>query len=412
MKYKVLKSFDKNEIDDIVELEINEDTKSYIDEHLSLGNVEELIEEQKDINQEIDKIVEQKMAEINAESKKENIMEHIEVKAQAVSPEQKLIGSLKVAKALATGKWDEETKAIVGQGETVAADGGALVDNDIIADIYRIAMETSMVASKVAERPIGEGYNVMQIRQLNQSNATPADYQGVSLSVVAEGAVITPDKVAFKMGTASVNKLAALFSATSEIEQDTPGLMGYISGIVGEAFGMKLDDEILHGTDSLLTPLVGDASTAKIGVTTVLPTAAQLTGLYLGNINPSAAEWYMSTEAYEKIMRVMDASGRPLLQPSYAVAAYGTILGRPINLVPAMKNTASDGAILFADMGRSYILGTKGGVRFANSIHLYFDTDQSAYRWVLRVAGLPQKATALTKADGTVVSVVSQSTVA
>lgn len=413
MKYKVLKSFEDNQIDDIVELDVNEETKSFIDEKISEGFVEELVEEVKEIKEVVEEKVEEKLAEVvETKAKGENIMETIEVKEQALSPEKKLVNSFKVAKALSTNKWDEETKAIVGQGETVSSDGGALVDNDIVADIYRMAMQTAVVAPKVAQRPVGEGYNVMQIRQLDQSEASAADYQGVQLSVVSEGSAITPDKVAFKTATASVNKVAALFAATSEIEQDTPGLMGYITSIVGEGFGMKLDDEVLYGTESLLTPLVGDASTSKVVVTPGAPNAAQIKALYFANINPSAAEWYMSTEGYEKVMGIMDAAGKPLVQPSYVVSPYGTLLGRPINMVPCMKATSANGAILFADMGRSYILGTKGGIKFAQSVHLFFDLDQNAYRWVLRVAGLPQKATTLTKADGKVVSVASQSVIA
>lgn len=412
-KLKLIADHDEFKANDVIEVSA-ELAAELITKEIAIEFVEETVEE-KSMDELVAEKVAAKLAELEAKELKEKEIKEkkeiptmsIEVKAEKLSPERKLHNAFVASKALATNKWTEEAKAIISQGETTDADGGYLVDNDIVADIYRYAMETSMIASKVAQRPIGAGYNALQIRCSNSANATPADYQGVALSVVAEGDAITPDKVPFITKSASVNKLAALFAETNEIAQDVPGMANYLSKVVGEAFGLVLDDEILHGTKSLLTPLVDDASVVDItGAAT--PTAAMLRNMYMGAINPARSEWYMSGEAYSAVMGVVGANNEPLIQMNYTVSPYGTLLGRPVNVVACMKAVSASGAILFADLGNAYTLGTKGGVQFSNSLHMYFNLDQMAYRWVLRVAGIPTYKTTLTLADGRKVAAACQ----
>lgn len=329
----------------------------------------------------------------------------IQVGEKLVSPEQKLIGSLKFAKSLATGKWDAETKAN-GQNETTAADGGVLVSNEIVSGIYANAINTSFILGKCQSKPIGQNYNGMEVRQLNESNGTPADYNGVTLAVTAEGVAIVPQKLAYAKKTYAVNKLTAMVPFTSELLEDVPGIVAFTEQIVGRAYGLKIDQEILYGTSSLLTASVGNAGSRAVTLADAsAPTLAELTEMYMAQINQGQAEWFMSGAVYSNIMGLESTLGQPVIQPLYTVAPYGTLFGRPINIVPCMRGANGNaGTISFSDFGNGYIIGTKGGVKMANSIHLYFNTDEEVYRWVLRIAGGPTKAVTMTLADGRVVS--------
>jgi HK97 family phage major capsid protein len=127
--------------------------------------------------------------------------------------------------------------------------------------------------------------------------------------------------------------------------------------------------------------------------------------MYMAQINQGQAEWFMSGAVYSSIMALESTEGNPVIQPLYTVAPYGTLFGRPINIVPCMRGANGQaGTISFTDWGNAFIIGTKGGVRMQSSIHLYFNTDEEVYRWVLRIAGGPTKATTLTLADGRVVA--------
>lgn len=331
----------------------------------------------------------------------------IKVGEKLMSKAQKFAQAVKLAKFAKTGVGDAEIKAIAGQGELVAADGGALVDNDIVSGIWKNAIDVSYIMPKVQQRPVGKNFNALEVKQLNESSGTPADYNGVNLIVYAEGAQIAVAKRAFKNASAAVNKLSTIIPFTNEIlEDDAHGILASTEEDVGKAFGLKLDQEILYGTDSLLTASVGDAGSRAVTLADAsAPTAVELAEMYMAQINPAAAEWYMSGMVYQNLITLEDTAGNPVLVQNYAVSPFGTIFGRPVNIVPCMLGVdGAAGTIGFCDWASGYIMGTKGGVKMASSMHVYFDTDQEAVRWTLRVAGLPKKAVTMTLADTRVVA--------
>jgi HK97 family phage major capsid protein len=57
------------------------------------------------------------------------------------------------------------------------------------------------------------------------------------------------------------------------------------------------------------------------------------------------------------------------------------------------------GDIICADLG-GYILAEKGGIQADMSIHVNFIYDESVFRFVLRLDGQPQRASALTPYKG------------
>lgn len=369
------------------------------------------------INKDIS-IIEAEAKEIKDKVESKKIIDDgkIEVGETKDSKETMLHKSLVLAKSRATNNWnddarkfDAEEKAILGQGEATNV-GGALVTDQIANGIFDVAMETSVVASKAQSQPIAQGYNSLTVRQNKSTTATAASYKGLVLSVIAEGATITPaSTVGYTLANASVNKIIALNYQTNELIEDVPGLTGNIEGLVGEAFGLVLDDEIINGTRSLLTPLVGDlsvATVAAVGAGDVTP--AILNEFISKAINPARSEWFMSGETFYNVVQgLTDASNRRLVQPMLADPIKQTLLGYPVNIVSCMQAAAQAKVdIMFGSIGDGYIIGTKGGPKFAKSIHLEYLTDQTAYRWVLRVAGLPTVYSKITLADGRTVSPV------
>lgn len=66
----------------------------------------------------------------------------------------------------------------------------------------------------------------------------------------------------------------------------------------------------------------------------------------------------------------------------------------------AMPALGDAGDIIFSDMS-AYMAVTKGGgIRQDVSIHLFFDYDITAFRFVLRIGGQPWWNSAITRPDG------------
>lgn len=415
-KLLIVKTFTQDEVEYVegTEIEVSAEFASELIEK-ELAQEVEVKESKEEVEVKDDKIdelaskmasLEEKLTEFKSKEQKGNKIMNIEVKDKMESPEQKLAKSVKLAKALATNIWDEETKSAAGQNIATAGDGGALVDPLIIDGIYANAIATSKILPKVQQRPVGANHSSFKIKQLNEPDGTPANYNGIQLDVIAEGNAITPRKLAYTSNTVAINKLAAVIPFTNEILEDVPGVVPFTESEVGKAFGLKVDEEILYGTESLLTATVGHAGSRAFTLADAsAPTLAELRGMYVANIRPETAEWYMSGIVYEHIMGLEDSNGNKVLQPNYQVSPFGTLLGRPVHIVPCMKgDNGVAGTISFADFGEGYVVGTKGGVKMARSVELYFLSDEEALRWVLRIGGAPTKARTMTLADGRAVS--------
>jgi len=107
--------------------------------------------------------------------------------------------------------------------------------------------------------------------------------------------------------------------------------------------------------------------------------------LALGFPQPAA-----STSSVPAYLPANGLSGQP----------YATLMGRPIIITEACETLGDPGDLILADMSQ-YLLVTKaGGLRQDVSIHLFFDYDMSAYRFILRIGGMPLWRSAIAKRDG------------
>ncbi len=76
-------------------------------------------------------------------------------------------------------------------------------------------------------------------------------------------------------------------------------------------------------------------------------------------------------------------------------------MGRPVIPSQACETIGDKGDIFFADFSQ-YLLLLKSGVnpRIETSMHLWFDQDLTAFKFVLRVGGIPWWSTTQPARDG------------
>ena len=68
---------------------------------------------------------------------------------------------------------------------------------------------------------------------------------------------------------------------------------------------------------------------------------------------------------------------------------FGTLFGRPVIPTQAAEAPTQPGDIMLCDWNQYLIASKGGGVRSDTSMHVYFDTDEMALRFVLRIGGTP-----------------------
>jgi HK97 family phage major capsid protein len=87
-------------------------------------------------------------------------------------------------------------------------------------------------------------------------------------------------------------------------------------------------------------------------------------------------------------------------QGGLSAAPFSTLKGRPVIPVEAMSTLGDVGDIILTDLSQ-YMTVTKGqDVRTDVSIHLYFDQDITAFRFVFRITGQPMWKATLTPQFG------------
>jgi HK97 family phage major capsid protein len=83
----------------------------------------------------------------------------------------------------------------------------------------------------------------------------------------------------------------------------------------------------------------------------------------------------------------------------YSAAPYSTIYGRPAFIMDACSALGTEGDIILFNP-KSYLAVTKSdGLRADVSIHLYFDADVTAFRFVMRVGGQSYWAQPVTRSN-------------
>jgi HK97 family phage major capsid protein len=214
-------------------------------------------------------------------------------------------------------------------------------------------------------------------------------------TITPEAVTINESDPTFDQGTLNSYKYSNLVLVSSELEQDTQvDLLGYLAMAMGRALGNSSGVDFVTGTGSSKPNGVIHAAGTIAQVTGGTPAAsgatfAELTQLY-DKIIPAyqvSAEWFMGQSAMQKVRALTNSQGTPIFLPSLYGSSPDTLFGKPIVLDPNVPTPASNAtSIAFGDFA-SYFIRDVAGLRFERSIDFKFDTDQIAYRAILRTDG-------------------------
>lgn len=145
----------------------------------------------------------------------------------------------------------------------------------------------------------------------------------------------------------------------------------WVEPAIAESIGQNLDSEMFNGAE--FTTSIEDV-TPSITASGVSAIAAAVTYANLVTMAYSvelergmSPEWFLPRGVMKDIVSLVSAStGTPIFIPTPIVGApAGTLLGYPINIVPAIDNTPEDGKIrmAFGDP-KHYIIALNGGMTF------------------------------------------------
>jgi len=206
---------------------------------------------------------------------------------------------------------------------------------------------------------------------------------------------------------------------TDELLEDAPALGSYVSRKAGEKIAFKVNDAIINGTGAgqplgiLNAPcLVSIAKeTSQTAATFHADNAAKMMARMPAK-SFGRSTWVINQDVVPQVLKmgfaITTAAGTaagagPMYLPPNGLAnsgPYGSLLGRPIFVTEACQTLGTKGDVFLADFSKYLAAIKSGGVKSDTSIHLWFDQNITAFRFVLRMNGQPWLSAPIARKNG------------
>jgi HK97 family phage major capsid protein len=231
-----------------------------------------------------------------------------------------------------------------------------------------------------------------------QDNTTPWQTSG-GITVAWEGEANQSTGTKPQLGQLEVklHKIKALVPMTDELMEDVAALSRYLPGKVADKFVSAFNTAIVNG-DGIGKPqgLLNSASKitqAKEGgqaaATIVFLNIVKMWSRMYGPLRQNAV-WLINQDIEPQLLGlVAPGSNWPAYLPPGGLSnsPFGQILGRPVIPIEAAQTVGTEGDIILANLQTYLTVQKVSGIRQDVSIHLFFDQDVTAFRFVFRLGG-------------------------
>jgi HK97 family phage major capsid protein len=146
----------------------------------------------------------------------------------------------------------------------------------------------------------------------------------------------------------------------------------FVEPQIAQAIGVNIDGEVIKKTEFTTDITAGGKASVTVSGSVALAAAITYANLVTMSCDVElergvSPEWYMPRGALKDVIGLVAATtGTPIFNPIPISAGHGgSLLGYPVNVMPALTNAAGNGAIrmFFGDM-KKYIIAINGGMVF------------------------------------------------
>ena len=298
------------------------------------------------------------------------------------------------------------TKAVQGASEGNPADGGILLEPTLAGQVMQPVHEVGPFYAGASKIPAGENSNSGYVLAVNEtSRVTGSRWGGLRGYRLAEGDALTKSKPNFRKVQWELKKYGVLVYGTDELLKDARQFSAIVEQGSREELAFMMNDDIFRGlgvsgaqgimNSSALITVTRDTGSAIKGA----DISAMWQRLYLRS--KANAAWYINPDCAAQLDSLFAVGSTAVLFPYAGYTADGvrTLYGKPIIETEFNASLNTTGDILLADLSQ-YVVFEKGGIESASSIHVEFLTDQEVFRYIARMDGSANVASALTPANG------------
>jgi HK97 family phage major capsid protein len=270
------------------------------------------------------------------------------------------------------------------------AAGSYLVPAEYREEIVDLVFgEADAIMNLIAPEPTGKN----RVQGLGDET-TPWGTNGVRAYWRSEADQMTASKLDLNPRETPLNEVYAFVNASEELLEDAPRLANYLQRKAPAAIRWKAVDAFVWG-DGVGKPLGWMASDALVTVAKETGQAADtINGLNVAKafsrmIDPASAVWLANSDTLPQLMVLESENGQPLWQPNFSVSPGGVVLGRPVFWTDHADTIGDKGDLQFVNPNGYEAFRKQNAISFAESIHLFFDYNVRAFRWIFRIGGQP-----------------------
>lgn len=223
---------------------------------------------------------------------------------------------------------------------------------------------------------------------------------------------MTQSKPALKERSMRLNRLTTLVPITDDLLEDASGLESWLRKKAPAKMNFKITNAIINGdgagkpqgfmnSGSLVTVAKETGQTADTIV------AANISKMWARMYAESRlnAVWLINQDIEPQLDQLMlegTSSSIPVYLPpgGFSDSPYARLKGRPVIPTQAAATLGDLGDIMLVDLKSYMTIMKTGGMRTDVSMHLFFDYNMTAFRFVIRMAGQSWFASAISPLNG------------
>lgn len=298
---------------------------------------------------------------------------------------------------------------LTNMNEGVGEDGGFLVPPEFRESIMKVVEGEDSLLSRT------DGSTTAKNAVTHpKDETTPWGTAGIRAYWEGEAQAATASGAKFQGDTLRLNKLFARVDVTDELLDDAPQLDNYLRVKTPEVMTSIINAAIISGNG--VGKPQGFMNAAAL-VTVAKETSQPADTVHHRNIVKmwsrmyapcrATAIWLINQDVEPQLdlMSFKDATDSPvpIYLPAGTIAGqgYATLKGRPVVPMQGMETLGDLGDIALVDLTKYRTLTKAGGTRVDTSIHLKFDTDETVYRFIFRLAGASWWSAPISPANGT-----------
>jgi HK97 family phage major capsid protein len=303
---------------------------------------------------------------------------------------------------------NENAKALLGSNETIPSQGEFLLEPTISQEFLQPLHEEGPLSSFARRMPVGPNSINGWINGIDEtSRATGSRWGGVRGYWLAEGDAMTASQPKFKRINWELNGMAVLQYATDYMLRDANLMDAVIRQSSLEELSFMVNDAFFRGSGAGQPKgiLNGGAVLSAVRDNATAISHADITRMIsrLPARAHAKAVWLANPDIMPQIDSLSFTSGSTgILSPYVTYTADGVTMlrGRPVIYNEFSPTLGAVGDLLLVDPG-DYLYWEGAGIEGASSIHVQFLTNQTVFRFIYRVDGIPATTTALTRYQST-----------